>query len=931
MSVISSDSDYTTELLEGTYREDSDVLLRAPEFEEDETVDREVAYVNFLRDRLNEQLGRSFSFEQVWEVHRYIRDMYPTFMDGEEELFALMYEELRLMDDDDESEESSGTQSSSRSSSSKKSITPELISDEVDVRLRLQQAADQLERREKDRRAIIEGTRARRIPVVRDINTRTMQSELLARRNAMIAQATRKVKKRTIFDSDDEAEDLAYEVQTQVEGGRLVRPIADEDGGKEQPAPRITGTNKEWRAIERYFAAQRKPSTLDAIGAYLEALPFDFEEGAEMRFYKMWQRDQRKSGEEETPLERWLNVHVGQPIYEAQEDEQEDEQDRFETDTLEEEQDDDNDDEETEGIDIGQLDENDKRYMRKRIVERQLIATEREAGPILAYEPTEDKGKSTKEARPLTGNIIPGRRSKKTKTTKRLLKERPAAAVARFQIITGIPPGTLPLQESFTEEQKEAIQNCCQTTGQLVIATTGFGKTSVILAIATSAQIKDWGQIILVVRASTRKTFEREIRKIPLHYRPNVEMVTHENIGKFKGNKGSVVLIDECQNFAVGAFKKDHTPKQTYQAIQLCANASRVYLFSATPCPSEGSELKSLLYMVKRLAFKSLIDFNRDTLTPYKGRGSLMRRPLATLSNGMLPITYNWQCLVSWYEHDIASVEYKNAFVNLQERLYKVKMTEEERRDYETMELTAGWDDFGNKLEVKCHTKSKYAKMLEILKRELTRFGAPIKPRIMIYAYVVDYARKIHACIANHPDPIIRASHPVLIEAGKFNLNSDYLQPFTSDTGNSTVCVITKAGVTGFDPPRLTSIIAMNAFWIPTLQIQLAGRLNRRNKHIEFNELGLEKTFYIHIILATKTTDEEDRTEAIEIPERFPGKKIKYPYTFDTHQHAVSDNKKKLLIPCMEALYQASRQNLGDRTCNSTFIHDQLRSPIRYR
>lgn len=948
-STASYPDGYQRQLVVGSFRNDPNLVINVPSFGDDEE-EAEEAYIRDLKE-LFSKYGRSYPLDDVRDAYYDVRQRIPEFEDGEEELMEEMFNVLDATVPEQEEEFNADSDISDH--------------EDEDIESRLQRAADKLEAREKQRQSLIESTRAHQVQVTTDLSRRTLLDKLQRDRESIIDEAFRKAKRRIVFDEAQEQEAIREYLLRSVDGASAPRPIRADSDEEDEVAIRRRPKDRVVQKMDRTIARLQREEDMETIASFLERLPRQYPEGAERAFYDEWQ-DVQAELRAELPLEEWLNQEIELPLLEEIEKDRAEARKRGEV-YQEEDQDDVEEEEpqeadayenEVEGeiYDAGVIDANDRRSMRKRIEDRERLVRRKAQPPQFPYVPDEFVTPSSTPPRlepggsrgaRVTGDII-GKRIQRPKEFLRLTKIRPEQRLvskdALFRVITELPDNILPMQALFTDEQKEAIQNCCKSSGQLVVASTGFGKTSVILAVATSYYHKTLQTVLLIVKASTVKTFEGEIRKIDARYRPDITIRTKEFVAQDKIPPGDykTILIDECQNFGTDTIL-NQKPTAAYYGIGLCAAADRVYLFSATPCSSEGSELKSLLYMVKRLRYNPST-FNEHTLTPYTRRGVLGKRQLRRLimDDGAIEsvITHNWRCLVSWYEHDVNSAAYKLAFVNLEERVHYVKMNKEELNAYQAEELISPWnDDFGSKLAIKCQTVSKYREMLRLLKLELTRFNSTpsIKPRIIIYAHHRKYAADIKDLINQggyDNDEVLRDSNAILQYSSDFRrVNNIIFDRFSKDDGISKVCVLTQAGVTGFDPPRLTSIIAMNSFWIPTLQLQLAGRLNRRNKHKQFDDEGIEKDFYLHYVLASKRSAEEIENEAEDVGPALKGKLIR-PYTFDTHQHAVAVKKNNELVQCMIDLRAASPQmyRTEDRSikCSQNIISAKLRAEIKY-
>ena len=554
---------------------------------------------------------------------------------------------------------------------------------------------------------------------------------------------------------------------------------------------------------------------------------------------------------------------------------------------------------------------------------------------------------------------------------------RQAAEDGPFNILLPATEIRLPFRDRLRSEQKQAIMDCVTSEGRLVVANTGFGKSWIILGVA--AKYASQGlPVLLVIRKATKKAFSDMLSEFAQSGSslPNLLVITHEglnNIGKehidytsgevqFDSNaksaalfrkylrKDTVILIDECQNFAVRKIGVDGDrpkPSAAYVAMALCGRASklisRVYLFSATPCSEYAEELKSLLWLVKRQnppGLTSLSAFNDRLLSSYSidSFGDVYSEPLP---NGDSGITYNWKCLLSFYQVDRTSLAYLRDWARLSFKEVRVPMLREDLETYNRVERNGGWENFGSGPSRKgkqtdevrgvrraCELSvSKTEKMLELLRYETTRFAAfpQVKPRILIYTYTLQYGQDLIAAI--NEDEQLQHTNPMYVASDKFN-DTNFLAPFVLDTGNSNILFVTKSGITGYDPPALTAIIAMNAFWSPSDRIQLEGRLNRYKKHNFMNDLGLEKVFSVYTVVATKSASED---EAMVDNNVFDDRSKEYrEYSFDTRQVAYLNRKAAKLTVGLLDLYRASPQFLTYKQCTQSYVSSKIKKEIEY-
>lgn len=510
-----------------------------------------------------------------------------------------------------------------------------------------------------------------------------------------------------------------------------------------------------------------------------------------------------------------------------------------------------------------------------------------------------------------------------------------------------LPDGAL-----LRDDQKKAIQNCISSMGHLVIAHTGWGKTMLILGVAV--HFADKGEpVMILARASTVAEFQRQINRFdPV---PNITLMTHENFvnkcGPFvrdngrvsrtnDGNRlrdiipdGTVLLVDECQKFASDKLLtvQNEMRKMPYVAMAVCAaQASRVYLFSATPCLEKPDELKSLLYMVKRIPPPSLRSAQRNF-------DQMMLSDFAQTAEGQVvdenldgrdetAITFNWKCLVSYYMPDQSAADYLKNWINLKRVKLDIPMTPSERAHFEDVERRGGWEHFAGGARKASETSSKMQAMFRVLKAELHRFdGTGIKPRIMIYTYLRDYAEEIQDALNKHLE--FRQAFPIYLRAGHFNVNSRELQPFVMKDGESKIAIITDAGVTGFDPPPLTAIIAMNAFWTPGSRLQLEGRLNRYRKHT-FMEPILDRLHRLRerygTVYQLRAVKEEGETGDDPMDGAIPK-----AFGFDARQDYIVNGKAAALGEAFNALNRASVERNVNMCTNAT-IAAKLNSDIEF-
>ena len=403
----------------GSFRNDPGLVINVPTFSEEEEEEEE-AYISDLKT-LFSQYGRNYPLDVVRDVYYDVRQRIPEFEDGEDELMEEMYDVLNTIVSEEEEEINGSSDISNH--------------EDEDIESRLQRAADKLEAREKERRSLIESTRAHRIQVNTDLSRRTLLDRMQEAREEIIEDAYRKAKRRMVFDEAQEKDAIRQYLLNSVDGASAPRPIRDDDDDDEVIRAPVQRRAK-YRVVQKMdqqIARLQREEDLETIKEFLDRLPRQYPEGAELRFYKEWQAEQADL-RAEIPLNEWLNQEIEVPLLdEIQEDRakakragnvyREEDEDDIEED---EPQADDAYEAEVEGdgLDIGNADENDRRYMRKRIETKSRIESAKAKAPQFSYVPEEFVTPSSTPPRNepggrrgsrLTGDIIGGQKIPKPK------------------------------------------------------------------------------------------------------------------------------------------------------------------------------------------------------------------------------------------------------------------------------------------------------------------------------------------------------------------------------------------------------------------------------------------------------------------------------------------------------------------------------------
>lgn len=530
----------------------------------------------------------------------------------------------------------------------------------------------------------------------------------------------------------------------------------------------------------------------------------------------------------------------------------------------------------------------------------------------------------------------------------------------------------------LTNTQRAVVGNVISSYGQLVVAYTGFGKSLCMLMVAATFLAND-KPVIIAVKRSTLDKFQADIREyfsgemmnrllgtLVTHFQlqngngldgANVEKAARDidstNVHnaddiqlKIEADieedettdatilnvKGAILLIDECQLYATGQFTSAYDQKAkrrlyqsmtTYKVMLQCAVASRVYLFTATPCRNDGNDLLSLLCMVKRTAptpkqFNAMsplvkYGFTNDVPTVDQDEDELrFRTPEIKKIRGLNPIGINWKCLVTSVRSED---EAKNrvGFAKMKTSIERVIMTDEEIARYNETEKK-GWGPWGRNLQKVSDTDSKLTRALNLIKEHLLKFEEAqykqvrekIKPRVLIYVELKENATRVLEALKTY----LKSVKSVYIQAGEFRRGKRDYDAFEDVRSNTKICIVTEAGITGFDPPALTLVIAMNSFWSPSSKLQLEGRLVRRNKHIEFFKANLPTTFRVITLQAVRTT-KLDRSLMLEFSNITRADQLELikngrNYTYDERQQALILKKAGWIKAAVDELHNVS-------------------------
>jgi len=546
------------------------------------------------------------------------------------------------------------------------------------------------------------------------------------------------------------------------------------------------------------------------------------------------------------------------------------------------------------------------------------------------------------------------------------------------------------LFNTLTDIQRAVVDKVMSSYGQLVVAHTGFGKTLCMLMIA--AKLLTNGQrVIIAVKKSTLDQFQSKIREyfsgslmnelldtVVTHYDLqngnglngiNIEKVSRDldsanlhvandsqieievandsmedtDVGKKKGIlgvRGAILLIDECHLYATAQFttaksKRDkiyrYQSMTTYKVMLQCASASRVYLFTATPCRNDGNDLLSLLCMVKRMAptpkqFNAMTPLLKygftDEISESDDDEPQFGIPEIQKIRGFNPIDINWRCLVTSVRSEIED-ESSSGFARLKTSIERVMMSDTELALYNQTE-EKGWGPWGRNLLRVSDTDTKLLRGINLIIDHLRKFEQPeyrnvrdrIKPRVLIYVELRDTAEKVLKAVKKY----VLSADSVYIRAGEFKSGRKDLDAFADVRSNTKICIVTEAGITGFDPPPLTLIIAMNNFWSPSTKLQLEGRLVRRDKHKEFVKAKLPTIFRVITLQAVRTI-KRDRSLMLEFAnitraDQLAIIKSGRKYTYDERQQAQILKKAAWI---RAAVLELHRVSLLDTDCKSEF------------
>lgn len=127
----------------------------------------------------------------------------------------------------------------------------------------------------------------------------------------------------------------------------------------------------------------------------------------------------------------------------------------------------------------------------------------------------------------------------------------------------------------------------------------GSGKSLSAIAAAEQAKKEEGGEYGVVVPASLKGNFEKEVAKFTRNSNPEIMSYTGLGMGKDFTNNPDTLIMDEAARL------RNPTASSTAAAIRAARKAKRLVLLTGTPITNEPSDIASLLSML-----------NNQTITP---------------------------------------------------------------------------------------------------------------------------------------------------------------------------------------------------------------------------------------------------------------------------------------------------------------------------
>lgn len=201
----------------------------------------------------------------------------------------------------------------------------------------------------------------------------------------------------------------------------------------------------------------------------------------------------------------------------------------------------------------------------------------------------------------------------------------------------------------------------------------GSGKSLSALAAAEKARTEQGGEYGVVVPASLKGNFEKEISKFTRDSNPEVMSYTGLGMGKDFTNNPDTLIMDEAARL------RNPTAASTSAAMRAAQKAKRLVLLTGTPITNEPSDIASLLSMLHNKPITPQ-QFDQEFVSEKKVRPGILAW-LRGVKSGIKPVIKNENKLRALLEGKVDYLPSKTPEgVNVNEEVVRVPLSAEQQR-----------------------------------------------------------------------------------------------------------------------------------------------------------------------------------------------------------------------------------------------------------
>ena len=196
----------------------------------------------------------------------------------------------------------------------------------------------------------------------------------------------------------------------------------------------------------------------------------------------------------------------------------------------------------------------------------------------------------------------------------------------------------------------------------------GSGKSLSAIAAAEQAKKEEGGEYGVVVPASLKGNFEKEVGKFTRNSNPEIMSYTGLGMGKDFTNNPDTLIMDEAARL------RNPTAASTSAAIRAARKAKRLMLLTGTPITNEPSDLASLLSMLNNQTITPQ-QFDQQFVSEKKVRPGILAW-LRGVKPGMKPVIKNEDKLRALLEDKVDYLPSKTPEgVNVNEQVVRVPLS----------------------------------------------------------------------------------------------------------------------------------------------------------------------------------------------------------------------------------------------------------------